>query len=534
MYKKHVKLSILLTFMLTMIISTSVLASSNYTRLSGIDRYETSSKIALNGWSQSDYAVLALGEDYPDALCAAPLAEKYKAPILLTKTNSIPTSTLATIKQLQVKNIFIVGGTGVISKAVQERLTELGVTTTRLAGKTRYDTAIAVAKQLGNVSQIAIVTGEDYSDALSIAPIAASLNMPIIIVEHNSIPQSVTDYVASQKIAKTYVVGKGTSINNVAGLPNVIEINGSDKYARNISIINAFKSSSDFSTIYLATGENFADALTGSALAGNNSNVLLLIGNDIANEKKMLQLVAPNANIKILGGSGAITDSKVHDVANTIPTTVDNLDVPEICIISTKLTKNAANTATFKYKILNSFGKEITMSIPTSQIITATSKSATIILDPSTATGTITYNSSTDVDNEINISLVDKVTGSNVSSTMSTSAIVPSKPVTNGTKVSRITITSTKLGIASISSNIHGYATYCVYDEAGKDITSSSLSDTVTFKSQAGTIVAKNGLLTLTPNADISFSTISSVVITGSDSITGVSMSATLIVPRVL
>ncbi|MBU3146874.1 cell wall-binding repeat-containing protein [Clostridium sp. CF012] len=436
MYKKHMKLLILITFMLTMITSTSVLASSNHTRLSGIDRYETSSKIALNGWTQSDYAVLALGEDYPDALCAAPLAGKYKAPILLTKTNSIPTSTLATIKQLQVKNIFIVGGTGVISKAVQERLTELGVITTRLAGKTRYDTAIAVAKQLGNVSQIAIVTGEDYADALSIAPIAASLNMPIIIVEHNSIPQSVTDYVASQRIDKTYVVGKGTSINNVAGLPNVIEINGTDKYARNISIINAFKSSSDFSTIYLATGENFADALSGSALAGNNSNVLLLVENDITKGKNLLQLDYPNANIKILGGVGAIADSTVISIDNT--------------------TTSSAIT------------------IPTT---------------------------------------------------------VDDSAVTKGTKVSKITITSTRLGIAS---NGHGYATYSIYDENGKDITNSSLSDTVTFKSQVGTIVVKRGLLTLTPNADISFSTLSSVVITGRDSITGVSMSATLIVPAVL
>ena len=134
MYKKQIKFSILITFMLIMLISTNVFASSKYTRLSGEDRYETSSKIALNGWIQCDYAVLALGEDYPDALCAAPLAGKYKAPIVLTETNSIPASTLATIKQLQVKNTFIVGGTGVISQAVQDKLTALGITTTRLAG----------------------------------------------------------------------------------------------------------------------------------------------------------------------------------------------------------------------------------------------------------------------------------------------------------------------------------------------------------------------------------------------------------------
>lgn len=161
----------------------------------------------MNGWTKSDYAVLALGEDYPDALCAAPLAGKYKAPILLTETNSIPASTLATIQQLQVKNIFIIGGTGVISKHVQDKLTVLGITTTRLVGQTRYDTDIAVAKQLGTVSQIAVVTGEDYADALS-----------------------------------------------------------------------------------------------GSVLAGLKGNPLILVGSGITNEENLLQLVAPNATIKVLGG----------------------------------------------------------------------------------------------------------------------------------------------------------------------------------------------------------------------------------------
>ncbi|MGC7871704.1 cell wall-binding repeat-containing protein [Desulfosporosinus sp. SYSU MS00001] len=46
------------------------------TRLAGIDRYNTAAVIAINGWKQSDYAVIAYGENYPDALSAAPLASK--------------------------------------------------------------------------------------------------------------------------------------------------------------------------------------------------------------------------------------------------------------------------------------------------------------------------------------------------------------------------------------------------------------------------------------------------------------------------
>ncbi|KJR45615.1 N-acetylmuramoyl-L-alanine amidase [Desulfosporosinus sp. I2] len=51
--------------------------------MAGFDRFETASKIAKSGWTQSDYAILAYGGNYPDALSSAPLAKKYNAPILL-------------------------------------------------------------------------------------------------------------------------------------------------------------------------------------------------------------------------------------------------------------------------------------------------------------------------------------------------------------------------------------------------------------------------------------------------------------------
>ncbi len=102
------------------------------------------------------------------------------------------------------------------------------------------------------------------------------------------------------------------------------EINGADRYARNIAIVSAFKDSLDFSTIYLATGENFADALSGSVLAGINGNPLILVGSDITNEENLLQLVAPNATIKVLGGIGSVPDDTVIGIDNPItPITVD-------------------------------------------------------------------------------------------------------------------------------------------------------------------------------------------------------------------
>ena len=323
------KIKIILAFIfIFLLLSVSVQASTT-ARLSGTDRYETSSKIALDGWTKSDYAILASGEDYPDALCATPLAGKYKAPILLTQKNSIPSFTLNVIKQLQIKNIFIIGGTGVVSQIVETELSSMGITVTRLWGQNRYETDIKVAEKLTDVSQIAVVTGEDYADALSISPIAIKENMAIILVPHNEIPKSVKDYLSNHNISKTYVIGKGTSIQNTDGLTNITELNGKDKYQRNIAIINTFKSDLDLSAFYLATGENFPDALSGTILSGLKGNPLMLVGNDITDEKSLLQLVAPNANIKILGGTSAVSDNTINNLISVATNSI-TLSVTEV------------------------------------------------------------------------------------------------------------------------------------------------------------------------------------------------------------
>ncbi|MCS4472502.1 cell wall-binding repeat-containing protein [Clostridium botulinum] len=69
--------------------SNVVRAATLQERLFGNDRYETNSKIVDSGWTESEYAVVASGDDFADALCAAPLAKQNKAPILLANKDTL-------------------------------------------------------------------------------------------------------------------------------------------------------------------------------------------------------------------------------------------------------------------------------------------------------------------------------------------------------------------------------------------------------------------------------------------------------------
>ena len=100
------------------------------------------------------------------------------------------------------------------------------------------------------------------------------------------------------------------------------------------------------------------------------------------------------------------------------PTGVNASAVSIMDLVSTQLTKTGNNTATFKYKILNTVGINITQKIPSSQIEVAASVNSSITLDPLTGTGTITFTASYDASKPISITLIDPASSITKTSTL--------------------------------------------------------------------------------------------------------------------
>lgn len=287
----------------------------NTIRLGGANRYETSVKIAESGWPNgSTYAVLATGNNYPDALSAAPLAKKYNAPILLTDTTTIPQITLDEIKRLNTSRIFICGGIGVVSQDIENQLNTMGITTERLKGTDRYGTSIAIAEKLDVASgELMVANGYDWSDALSASSIAAKMGIPIILTDKDILPDSVNSFISKRNFSKTYILGDTDLVSSFVAnkLPNSERVVGSTAYERNINIIKKFQNNLDLSNICLATGRDFPDALSGSALAATLSSAIVLVDNnylqDVTTQYITKSLTQTN-NIYVFGLQGAVSD----------------------------------------------------------------------------------------------------------------------------------------------------------------------------------------------------------------------------------
>ncbi len=295
-------------------------------RIYGNNRYETSYELFRNGWSSSEYAVIAPGLDYPDALCATPLATKYNAPIVLAENTSLMNqpNLLNLLKSKGVKNVFLVGGTGVIPSSFESELSSQGISSKRLGGKNRYETSVQISKELGNSSgEVAVVSGLDFADGLSISSIAAIRNMPILLTEKNQLPSEVLNHLNGLNISKSYVIGSSGAVSdNVASkLSNVERLGGKNRYETNKNIFNKFKSSLDLSNMYIASGLDFPDALSVSALAGKNSGFVVLSNLNSAEPdvKELMTSVRPNLqNIYVLGSRAIISDSVLYNLGINI------------------------------------------------------------------------------------------------------------------------------------------------------------------------------------------------------------------------
>lgn len=287
MLKRRKIISCILVLLMLMLFAdgTAFGDTGNVTRLSGNDRYETAIAISRQGWpGSSEYAILARGDDFPDALCAAPLAHKYNAPILLTEPDRLNPAVLEELKRLNVADVIIIGGTGAVSSDVENMLRYSEISVERIAGSDRYETSVQIASRLEPVNNVALATGDSFPDALSVSAVAAETGMPILLTGKTSLPYSVWQYIESNPVKNTYVIGGRGVIGDAVldMVPGAVRLGGNTRFETNVAVMKEFEKKFDFSHLFMAvadgpSGDEFADALSGSVLAAKSNSPVVLV-----------------------------------------------------------------------------------------------------------------------------------------------------------------------------------------------------------------------------------------------------------------
>ena len=324
---------------------------SGVSRISGGDRYLTGVQVSRSQWADAggdatgrapaQAVVLARGDTFPDALSGVPLAAKVHGPLLLTTPAALSAATAAEIRRVlgpgAGQPVYILGGTGAVSPAVEAQLVRDGYAVTRYQGSNRYQTALDVARRgLGDPARIVVATGDGYADALAAGPFAAGpdavggVPAAVVLSDGHSLDPATAAYVSGKLAAAapgdctavTTVGGQaGTAVQAVAPAGSCTNpLAGSDRYATAVAVAKQFPAGT---SVGVATGGGFADALTGGAAMAALGRPLVLTDPAVLGDNPRLWLVGAHQGgvgaTAVFGGPSAVGSevfTQLQDIAN--------------------------------------------------------------------------------------------------------------------------------------------------------------------------------------------------------------------------
>lgn len=327
----------------------SEILSHRVPRVAGDNRYDTAIKMASK-FGYADTAIIASGEGFPDALAAASLAGAYDAPILLTPGSSLPSGLITCLDNLGVQDVIVVGGTSVVSQGVYNQLGSHGYQMSRIAGSDRYQTARAIAIQTINVmgtdhyaNEPFLVRGDQFADALAVAPFAYREARPILLTEPDKAPSATVyalDWMHTNMGTDTvYVIGGQSAVGDQALYDLWTKVyNQGDFYFWRAAGNNRYDTAARCVSEYwgwnldiytVASGESFPDALSAGPLMGKQlGGVLLTPRGSLANEARS-QLYSDRIyiwDVLAAGGKAALADAVLTSISSTLGTSQYDMD----------------------------------------------------------------------------------------------------------------------------------------------------------------------------------------------------------------
>jgi len=292
------------------------------TRVSGPDRIATSIAASRHEFPDApstftaNTIVLVNSDDPIDSLIGAPLAATVRGPLLYVNSGSVPASVLGEIQRLLGSSgeVYLLGGTAVITKSVETQLQNAGFTTQRLAGVDRYATAVAIANEIlnlrGTLGTIFEATGLDNADALTAGPAAAHAAGVVLLTLGADQSAATVAWVAAHSGIMRYAIGGPAA----AADPAAKAISGADRYATAVDVAaNFFESATEVS---LANGAAWPDAAIAAANSALNDSPLLLVTATALTSVVSAWLGGSSLNsVTAYGGTARISDGALGSTA---------------------------------------------------------------------------------------------------------------------------------------------------------------------------------------------------------------------------
>ena len=184
----------------------------------------------------------------------------------------------------------------------------------RWEGADRYETAAAVAAEAftpDEVDEVYVASGRDFADALAGGPAAAAADAPILLTEPGALPASTQEAIEELAPDRITLLGGPAAVDTavedrLGSLADTRRLPGEDRFATAAAIAADAFDAAEVDRVYLATGEEFADALAGGAAAAAAGAPILLSGDSLPQASaEQLDAFSPD-EVVVLGGTAAV------------------------------------------------------------------------------------------------------------------------------------------------------------------------------------------------------------------------------------
>lgn len=338
-YKKFLNLLLVSTMMLPgLALEASANVDTGVERLHGRTRVETSIEVSKEVYADNstENVVLAGYHGEVDALTGTLLASLKNAPLLLV--HRFDDSIKNELKRLGAKNVYLLGEKQVISQSLEQELKVAGLKVTRIAGRDRWETAVAVADESGRHKNHVFLTNDGRSgslaDALAVGPVSGRDKDPILLTSKDKLPEPTLYIMHKLGVEKVTIIGGTGVVSDTVQTEleshniKVNRVAGDNRWETAEKIAGNYFTDSK-KAILANDGRigNFADALMGGYLGAKENAPILLTVPEQINKNTEDYLESNSLFTYVLGGESVITKENFNNIQKVIQENINEQKV---------------------------------------------------------------------------------------------------------------------------------------------------------------------------------------------------------------
>lgn len=261
----------------------SAASGTTSSRIEGGNRYATAAQVSRHAFpGGSPVVYLARGDVFADALAGGSLTD---GPVLLVRPCSgVPSAVLAEVERLRPSRVIALGGPDAVCDEVLQTVAA-GRPTSRLAGPTRYATAVQISRRAfprGGVAEAYVARGDGDTETMSPDAVVGGVLTagPVLTLPASGVPAVVRAELARLAPRRLVALGGTTAVSaaqlqEAAGGRPTHRLAGTTRYDTATAIAR-YHFPDRLAVVYLARGDVFADAVAGGALT--DGPILLVDG----------------------------------------------------------------------------------------------------------------------------------------------------------------------------------------------------------------------------------------------------------------